>query len=472
MLTAFKEILLPFLVYAAVLITFLLGIFWRAELALFLLTILIPLPNIWYPIQAFPIGKDTMDLLFVSAFIGSKLRRSPDLTKAPNGGFVILLMIVAYLALWNVTISFNFPLPFTTANPVLADFKNYVLMMAMYFVAYNTLQTKEQVRTMLMVFIGVVLFMVWREFSSFAAGDSFSWSRRANGPFWVCGLNANHFGAFIAHYSVLALGMFAVDKHKLRRKLYLATFLLSLYPLFYSYSRGAYVAVLAAMVLLGALRYRIFIVAVVILMFTWQIVLPESVVDRIQMTEGTGGELEESAAERLVAWDLAKNLFSDNPVFGIGFGGFFYASQGMRLHNVHNFYLQTAAEQGLVGSLLFLLFFARTMLSGWRLYRTGADEFMQSLGLGFIACISAVMVTNVFGDRFSQLALGSYLWLLWGTVDRALVLSRNEKKAAQAAGGKSPGLSPPVAPAGPVPPRTPPSPHSPRPSPRSSERTS
>ncbi|MFV3255149.1 hypothetical protein, partial [Klebsiella pneumoniae] len=78
------------------------------------------------------------------------------------------------------------------------------------------------------VFMGVVLFMVWREFSSFAAGDSFSWSRRANGPFWVCGLNANHFGAFIAHYSVLALGMFAVDKHKLRRKLYLATFLLSL----------------------------------------------------------------------------------------------------------------------------------------------------------------------------------------------------------------------------------------------------
>lgn len=464
MLTAFKEIILPFLVYAAVLITFVLGIFRRADWALFLLTILIPLPNIWYPIQVFPIGKDTMDLLFISAFIGSKLRRSPDPTSAPNSGFVILLMVVSYLAVWNVTISFNFPLPFTTSNPVLADFKNYVLMMAMYFVAYNTLQTKEQVRTMLMVFMGVVLFMVWREFSSFAAGDSFSWSRRANGPFWVCGLNANHFGAFIAHYSVLALGMFAVDKHKLRRKLYLATFLLSLYPLFYSYSRGAYVAVLAAMVLLGALRYRIFIVAVVILMFTWQIVLPESVVDRIQMTEGTGGELEESAAERLVAWDLAKHLFSDNPIFGIGFGGFFYASQGMRLHNVHNFYLQTAAEQGIVGSLLFLMFFGRTMLSGWRLYKTGSDEFMQSLGLGFIACICAVMVTNVFGDRFSQLALGGYLWLLWGTVDRALVLSRNAK-AAEAAGGPSPAQPPPAAHAGAVP-------HAPRPTQRSPERLS
>ncbi|TAL25703.1 MAG: hypothetical protein EPO01_03355, partial [Aquabacterium sp.] len=107
MLTAFKEIILPFLVYAAVLITFVLGIFRRADWALFLLTILIPLPNIWYPIQVFPIGKDTMDLLFISAFIGSKLRRSPDPTSAPNSGFVILLMVVSYLAVWNVTISFN-----------------------------------------------------------------------------------------------------------------------------------------------------------------------------------------------------------------------------------------------------------------------------------------------------------------------------------------------------------------------------
>lgn len=423
MLTALKEIYLPLMVYLAVMLAFFIGIFKRADWALILLTVLIPLPNIWYPIQSFPLGKDTMDLLFLSAYIGSKLRKSPDTTAAPNGGFILLLISFFYLAVWNVSLRFEFFLPFTTANPVLADFKNIALMMALYFVAYNTIQTREQVRSMLMVFMGVVLFMVWRELSGFVAGDSFSWSRRANGPFWVCGLNANHFGAFIAHYSVLALGMFILDKNKMRRRLYLLTFIGSVYPLFYSYSRGAYVAVLGALVLLGILRYRILIVGVLALALTWQTVLPDSVVDRIQMTESSSGQLEESAAERLVAWELADKLFSENPVMGIGFEGFVYASQGIRLHNVHNYYLQIACEQGILGLTLLLILLYRIARSSWRLYKQGDDDFFRALGLGALACISAVAITNVFGDRFSQLALGGYLWLLWGTVDRAWVIS-------------------------------------------------
>lgn len=424
MLTFIKEALLPYSVYIGVLLAALIGLSGRPRVPLYLLAVLAPIPTFWYPTQQFPLGKDTMDLLFFSALIGTWVERRVDSVPALHRVLLGVLIVASYGSLWNVSLQYNLPAPITRSNQVLADWKNYVLMMSMYLVAYRALQTQQHVKIMVALTLGVLLFIVWRELSGFVAGSSFSYNRRANGPFWIVGLNANHFGAFVAHYASLALGMLVVDTNKTRRRLYLLTLVLSLYPLFYSYSRGAYLAVMGAMLLVGLLRYRLLIVVVVALLLTWDVVLPDSVVDRIQMTESEDGALEESSALRIVVWDLGKKLFAENPFFGVGFNGFFYASAGMPLRNVHNFYLQTAAEQGMVGVVLLALVFIKALSSGWRLYKEGDSDFTRAVGFGFVTCTFAVMVTNIFGDRYSQLAVGTTFWLLFGAVDRGLVLSR------------------------------------------------
>jgi putative inorganic carbon (hco3(-)) transporter len=212
--------------------------------------------------------------------------------------------------------------------------------------------------------------------------------------------------------------LFALDQHKGRRRFYLLTFLASLYPLFYSYSRGAYVAVLFALTVLGVLRFRPILIVSLVLVLFWDSILPDTVVERIQSTESEEGEIEQSAATRLELWQLAGALFLENPVFGIGFSGFFFATEGMALRNVHNYFYQTAAEQGIVGCLILGAAFMKAWGSGWKLYKQGTSGFQSGLGLGFIACVSAVMFTNLFGDRFSQLEVGAYFWLLFGIVDR------------------------------------------------------
>lgn len=424
MLTFAKEALLPYCVYISVLLATVIGLSGRPRVPLYLLAVLAPIPTFWYPTHQFPLGKDTMDLLFFSALIGTWVERRVDSVPALHRMLLGVLIIASYVSLWNVSLQYNLPAPISRGNEVLADWKNYVLMLSMYFVAYRALQTQQHVKVMVTITLGVLLFIVWRELSGFVAGSSFSYNRRANGPFWVVGLNANHFGAFVAHYASLALGMLVVDTNKTRRRLYLLTLVLSLYPLFYSYSRGAYLAVMGAMLLVGLLRYRLLIVVVVALVLTWDVVLPDSVVDRIQMTESEDGGLEESSALRIVVWDLGKKLFAENPFFGVGFNGFFYASAGMPLRNVHNFYLQTAAEQGMVGVVLLALVFIKALSSGWRLYKEGDSDLTRAVGFGFVTCTFAVMITNVFGDRYSQLAVGTTFWLLFGAVDRGLVLSR------------------------------------------------
>jgi O-antigen ligase len=157
----------------------------------------------------------------------------------------------------------------------------------------------------------------------------------------------------------------------------------------------------------------------------WDTVLPESVVERISMTGGgEDGALEESAALRLVMWELARGLFSSNPILGIGYQGFIYASADQPLHNVHNYYLQTASEQGVIGIVLLAGTLLLGVFTGFKLWRKATTPFLKGMGLGTLGYSVCVVVVNVFGDRYSQLAMGSYFFLLLGASVRMLRLSQ------------------------------------------------
>jgi O-antigen ligase len=165
------------------------------------------------------------------------------------------------------------------------------------------------------------------------------------------------------------------------------------------------------------------------LLLAWQTLLPATVVERISMTETAGGQLESSAAERVELWDHAINLFRQHPIFGVGFGAFGYTRPAGSLTDTHNFYLRMLSEQGVIGVGLFLVVLAAAFRSGWRLYDAAHTPFSRGLGLGFMACVVAVMVTNVFGDRWSYFVLGSYFFIFWGLVDRGTFLARQQTAA-------------------------------------------
>lgn len=422
MLGALKESVLPFLIYIAVWLACVIALIRRGDTATYLYAAMVPLPTLWYPTHFLPLASASLTLLMGSALVGPWLRKAPGEALPPNSGFILVFVIANYLYLWNTTFRYDLPLPITSENPEFSYWWNFSTMVLCYLASFYALRTQKQVQTLVMIMCGMLLFLAWRELVSFSAGINFSYGHRADGPFWIVGLNANHFGAFIAHFSVLALGMFLVDRHPMRRNIYLLAFVFSLYPLFLSYSRGAYAATIAGLIVLGLLRKRWLLFVVVVLLFTWQELLPASVVDRIQMTETETGSLESSAADRLFVWQLARELFLQHPFIGIGFQGFYFASQGLPLRNVHNFYLETAAEEGIAGLVLLGLLFYKALASGWHLFRQSDSEPLRALGLGFIACTAAIMVTNIFGDRFTQIELGSYFFLLFGAVDRARLL--------------------------------------------------
>jgi len=418
-----SPIALP-LVYVSTFLTVVSSTFKRAEWGLFVLVALIPLPNLWYQLHPYPLGKDLIDFLFFSVLFGIFINKG-GFTKTQNSAFLILFIVVNYISLWNTSMNFSLPAPITTENELLADWKNYAEMIFLYFLVLNAIKDDKQLKTVLYIATTVILLIAIREYRNFTEGSAFSYDKRAEGPFWVVGLGANHLGAFMADYGAFLLGLYLCDDDKKRRWFFLATVLFCIHPLFFSYSRGAYAAAVVALVFFGLVKNKKLLAVAAVVFISWQTLLPTTVVERIAMTESPSGHLEASAAHRLKLWEDAKTMFRENPIFGVGFGGFgLDVPPEETLTDTHNFYMKMLSEQGIIGTSLFLLLLARAFLSGLRLYREGQTPFYKGLGMGFLGCIVATSVSNIFGDRWSYFVLGGYLFVFWGLVDRAMLLSK------------------------------------------------
>lgn len=417
-----KSIIVPILYYGGVL-TCIPTIFRRAEWGFFLMVALIPQPNIFYKFYVYPMGTKYLDLLFISVLIGIIVQKK-KIVFTHNAALVGLLLLVSYVSLWNTSANFSLPAPITTRNALLIEWKSYAVMIFLYYLGLNISKNETHHKILIIIMAGVVLFISMQSFRSFTAGVSYAEESRFAGPFEVVKLNSNHLAAFIVSYCSLFLGLLLYDRVKWRRLFLLATVALGLHPLLFSFSRGAYAATIGVLVFFGVVKKRSLLILALILFISWQTLLPSSVVDRIKMTSGGPRGPESSVAVRLDLWNRAVELFEKNPIFGVGFGGFeLSVPDKAEIKNTHNLYLKILSEQGVIGLSLLALTFFMALKSGQRLFNRGGTPFQKGLGFGFLGCTVAFIITNMFGDRWSYFVLGDYFWIVWGLVDREILMS-------------------------------------------------
>lgn len=404
------------------------SIFKNAKYGFFLLIFLIPQPNIWYKFFAYPYGKDFMDLLILSIFVGVVYQRKAFF-KSKNNFIIITLIMFTYFALWNSYLRFGLKVPLTTGSAHFVEFKNYVEMILLYFLSFSLTEDNENAKKIIIIITIVILLISVRSFRNFSGGSSFSYDKRVGGPFWRVGLTANHAAAFIVDYTIIAFCLSFFTKNIKEKIFYLTTSVFSLHPLFFSYSRGAYLATLCAVAFIGMIKKRSLLIGLIVLVAFWQVILPPSVVDRISMTQTEDGEIEHSAGGRLDLWMLAFDLYLQSPIIGSGFGAYTISFGQTEMNgetlpknqDVHNFFMRTLCEQGIIGFGILLAVLFKAFLSGRYLYKKSKDEYTKGFGLAFMASVIAVTVTNIFGDRWSYFVVGSYFWIFWGITDRLII---------------------------------------------------
>ena len=170
--------------------------------------------------------------------------------------------------------------------------------------------------------------------------------------------------------------------------------LLGVGGIFFSFSRGAYLAVAAiAIVMCIANIRRLIPIGMVVMSVV--LLLPESIYARL----GSMGNASDVAiTERFELWGIAMDMFSEAPIFGhgIGIGETLerLGSMGFNAPHLHNIFLQTLVEGGIVGLvLLFLLL--------WKLFRIGFDLVIHSkkthmYGSAIIAFCGGFCLCGVF----------------------------------------------------------------------------
>jgi len=165
-----------------------------------------------------------------------------------------------------------------------AHWKNFMIMPVLYLITYYALRERVwQKRLFSFLFVTFIV-------ADIRFHDSFKWVKhtryqgaksRVSG---LANLGPNEMGAFHAIYMLFVLGVFLIDKNVKRRIAYAVFMLGSTYCALYSYSRGAYVAILLTSMFIAFVKERRLLIVIVAFLISWKAILPTSVVDRIENT--------------------------------------------------------------------------------------------------------------------------------------------------------------------------------------------
>jgi len=286
----------------------------------------------------------------------------------------------------------------------------------------------------------VVLVILFRHSLS---GFSFDRVNKINGPFFR---NHVNYSALLVCCIPIVYGLMRWDIRL--KKWWTLLLILFLVGLFFSYARGAWLALCVGLLVVLAIRKRIvhwFLLGCslfVMIAGIWLVsrnnylrfspnyaetIYHAGLSDHLEATY-TMKDL--SAVERFYRWIAAIRMAADCPVTGFGPNTFYnnyrgytvnafttYVSNNPEHSTVHNYFLMQLAEQGVMGLLLFFALFVTMILTAQQMYHRYNDPFYKHLVLiigcilgmiGILICVSDLIETDKIGSIF-YLCAGSLL---------------------------------------------------------------
>ena len=377
----------------------------------------------------YPLGGNMLTILVLSVVIGALLHGK----KLPKSKLFLIWFVYGvylYCSMWLGTALTSAPAPIWLSDVNFLTWKDYMLMPLVFVAAALVLEDRKSIRTAIMI-TAFAVFAIDR--SSLMESLSRSWTnfdenKRSGGPL---AFGSNQTAAFLAQFGLFFWGF----GHFLKRlKLKLISYGLVAFTLaatMYCFSRGAYLAVVASVIILGLVKDRKLIVIAAVFLFTWQTIVPTAVTERVNMTHNEDGQLEASAQERVDLWTNAEKSFQQYPVFGSGYATFQFGEHVDNLKDTHNWYVKLLVETGLVGFIMAMVLFQQMFAVSIRVFRKTRDPMYRGLGLGLFVCLCSLAITNFFGDRWTYLEINGLLWVLIGAAVRAEALTLAETQPAE-----------------------------------------
>jgi putative inorganic carbon (HCO3(-)) transporter len=375
----------------------------------------------------YPLGANVLTILVVAIILGA-LFRGKRLPQSKLYRTWLIYGIFLYCSMWIGAAMGNAPTPLWLSDLNFVTWKDYMVIPLVFVAASLVIEDRKAIRT---VIILVALSLLFIDRSSLMESLSRTWTnydenKREGGPL---GYGSNQTAAYLAQFLMFFWGLVLFVKRKKLKILFYGLVTITLFATMYTFSRGAYLAILVSVLILGLLKDRKLLVLLGVFLLTWQTIVPVPVRERVSMTQSANGQLEASAQERVDLWDNAEASFLRDPIIGNGYATFQFEKHVANLTDTHNWYVKVLVETGLVGFFIVLVLLVQVNMLGFGVFRKSTDPLYKGLGLGLLLAFCSCMIANCFGDRWTYLEITGELWVLVAATIRAREFSSMETLA-------------------------------------------
>ena len=303
-----------------------------------------------------------------------------------------------------------------------------------YFAFIEVISTKKRVRTFLAIFV-ISLFLICIDgLCQYFLGHDFIRGHIFDGRISSSFRAANDFAAYLVVTTpvLFYLSLFSFPKEgkednkpayfsffssgKIRLILFFL-FVLSFTCLILTYSRGAWIAFILCLSVLGIRSRKVFLfsaffVAIFLFSFYYQSA-------RVVPSESNWRTYFEWENNRLKYWTRSISIIRDYPFLGSGLNT--YSSIQWEYDKgwggyPHNSYLQMAAETGAVGLSAFLWMIIILLKNSFKNLKQIKDPPLRFLLLSFLAGLAGFLIHSFFDTNFYSVQLGSFMWVIMGLI--------------------------------------------------------
>jgi putative inorganic carbon (HCO3(-)) transporter len=401
------------------------GSAYKTNWALLLLIFLMPLRNIQLQyIPNFGGGINIINILFITSFIHSLMNGKKSDRVLGLNGYLKWYVISSVIALLLGYIFLG-----SEASGNWKSMKDQLIPIFLVFIIQRSASDGVQWRRILLASLlplPYIFRIVWNQYMA-VSQYHYSDDLRVSGTFMDLG--ANEMAAYAVTSALVCLGcLITCWKEKKYRYIFLFFFTLSGLCVLYSYSRGAYISFIFGGIIL-LFRYkntgRLIIPLLLIISFTL-VTLPSSVTERFSSIDAEEGERDESAQSRFVFWVIAFDRFLERPIAGYGYRTVQNARINPYEMDTHNYYVKMLVERGVIGFITFL-FLLRILWTTIKINLdwNDSDNIVNGLMLGMGGALAALMLGNMFGDRFSHYPVMTSFWVYIALIS-VVVLRRSE----------------------------------------------
>src|SRR5262249_1127007 len=144
---------------------------------------MLPLQNVRYGLHQYPLGAQLIDGLLLVVAAGLLFRHKKVFPSTPFSRIFGIYVLMTYLWLWKGTFYINGDLPLFFDNGRLVDWKNYIVVFLLYFVVVGAVETKRDIKILLLIMCASV-FLVGKSYYSGVSGrdmSTFSYDIRFGG---------------------------------------------------------------------------------------------------------------------------------------------------------------------------------------------------------------------------------------------------------------------------------------------------